>query len=211
MLAALCPLLLSPCDMQGPACSYNVRFALLDLSRPPRWFQRQASMHMALADARQAAGTAGALLAHVRDMTCVALGGFASQLSMTAALSRANAGRVLLLTNPVSAGYTQNPISVYYCYSNTDRLIRCLAEVTNTPWGQRVTFAFDPSGSLVPKALHVSPMMDMRHAWCALTGSACAPGVLPRLPCLRAVVAEHAAASCPLDHPHRHAQAPERL
>ena len=26
-------------------------------------------------------------------------------------------GRVLLLTNPVAAGYTQNPISVYYCYA----------------------------------------------------------------------------------------------
>lgn len=38
----------------------------------------------------------------------------------------------------------------------------CVAEVTNTPWGERVVFNFDPAGQRVPKALHVSPFMDMR-------------------------------------------------
>lgn len=48
-----------------------------------------------------------------------------------------------LLTHPPAAGYTQNPISVYYCYSpDGQRLERCLAEVTNTPWAERVTFLF---------------------------------------------------------------------
>ena len=167
-----------------------------------------------------------------------------------------------LLTNPVAAGYVQNPISVYYCYAaSTDgrgaergqsrtpgdscsaqptssgqaggaqgcsaaerphgecgssqaatggrdggpqgcstetrsgsgdaqaagggrserpqgcragsgatpalRLQRCIAEVTNTPWGARVTFVFDPGEQAVPKAMHVSPLMDMRSTWCA--------------------------------------------
>ena len=172
------------------------------------------------------------------------------------------AGPVRLLTNPVAAGYVQNPISVYYCYAaSTDgggdkreqartprdscsaqstssgrvgaargcsaadrprgdcgssqaasggrdggpqgcsagtrgdcgdaraepggrsgapqgcgagggappagRLQRCIAEVTNTPWGARVTFVFDPGEQAVPKAMHVSPLMDMRSTWCA--------------------------------------------
>eukprot|EP00897_Mesotaenium_endlicherianum_P001407 jgi/Mesen1/1294/ME000013S00779 len=69
---------------------------------------------------------------------------------MSAAEARAianTAGTVLLLTNPVSVGYEQNPISVYYCF-------RPAAAVTNTPWGERVTFAFDPNGG-----------GDMRSTW----------------------------------------------
>ena len=40
------------------------------------------------------------------------------------------AGKVLLLTTPVTSGYTQNPISVYYCYSSQGTLSRCIAEVS---------------------------------------------------------------------------------
>ena len=79
-----------------------------------------------------------------------------------------NSGDVLLLTNPMSSGYIQNPISVYYCYDDRGVLEMCIAEVTNTPWGERVTFLFDPKGQTVPKALHVSPMMDMKNIWWAV-------------------------------------------
>ena len=41
-------------------------------------------------------------------------------------------------------------------------------QVTNTPWGERVTFKFDPAGDATPKALHVSPFMDMQNEWCVL-------------------------------------------
>lgn len=75
------------------------------------------------------------------------------------------AGRVLLLTTPVSAGYSQNPISVYYCLGAAEALQVCIAEVTNTPWGARVTFLFQPEGQDVPKAMHVSPFMDMQSTW----------------------------------------------
>lgn len=81
---------------------------------------------------------------------------------------------MLLLTNPSAAGYIQNPISVYYCYNKADTVQQCIAEVTNTPWGGRVTFLFDPQGGSVPKSLHVSPMMDMQGTWCALKHTACA-------------------------------------
>ena len=103
-----------------------------------------------------------------------------------------------LLTHPMAAGYIQNPISVYYCYNAAGRLSMCIAEVTNTPWcallasqpslpllhverwrlivspavsklrGERVTFLFRPGGEDTPKALHVSPLMDMKGVWCAM-------------------------------------------
>lgn len=74
-------------------------------------------------------------------------------------------GTVKLLTNPPSARYSMNPISVYYCYNEKGDLEKGIAEVTNTPWGGRVTFCFSPDGEAVPKALHVSPLMDMEGVW----------------------------------------------
>lgn len=74
-------------------------------------------------------------------------------------------GGVKLLTNPTSAGYIQNPISVYYCYDTGGWLVKCVAEVTNTPWAERVTFVFDPKQQVVQKSLHVSPFMDMGNVW----------------------------------------------
>jgi DUF1365 family protein len=40
-----------------------------------------------------------------------------------------------------------------------------LLQVTNTPWGERVSFVFNPAGDVGPKALHVSPFMDMDNSW----------------------------------------------
>ncbi|EEF42636.1 conserved hypothetical protein [Ricinus communis] len=77
-------------------------------------------------------------------------------------------GPVYLLTIPPSVGYEQNPLSLYYCYEvegSINHLTKCIAEVTNTPWGERVTFVFNPSSDLVAKPLHVSPFMDMLGNW----------------------------------------------
>lgn len=41
-------------------------------------------------------------------------------------------GAVKLLSTPVSCGYVQNPISVYYCYSEAGSLEKCIAEVKLT-------------------------------------------------------------------------------
>ncbi|KAF7151660.1 hypothetical protein RHSIM_Rhsim02G0159200 [Rhododendron simsii] len=71
-------------------------------------------------------------------------------------------GPVFLLTIPPSVGYEQNPLSLYYCYDSegcTVNLKKCIAEVTNTPWGERVSFLFNPKTDLVAKPLHVSPFM----------------------------------------------------
>lgn len=75
------------------------------------------------------------------------------------------AGPVRLLVNPPTAGYAENPIVVYYCYSDSNSLELCIAVVQNTPWAASVTFAFRPDGESVPKALHVSPFMDMGNNW----------------------------------------------
>ncbi|CAN0921614.1 hypothetical protein LINGRAHAP2_LOCUS32687 [Linum grandiflorum] len=37
--------------------------------------------------------------------------------------------------------------------------------VTNTPWGERVAFVFNPNSDCVAKPLHVSPFMDMMGNW----------------------------------------------
>lgn len=66
---------------------------------------------------------------------------------------------------PASAGLQENPIVVYYCYDAAGPLRCCLAEVTNTPWADRVRFAFAPEHDQLPKAMHVSPLQDMRSTW----------------------------------------------
>nr|AAO42861.1 At1g30130 [Arabidopsis thaliana]BAE99550.1 hypothetical protein [Arabidopsis thaliana] len=77
-------------------------------------------------------------------------------------------GSIFLLTIPPSVGYEQNPLSLYYCYDlegSSKRLSKCIAQVTNTPWGERVTFVFDLESDLVAKSLQVSPFMDMLGNW----------------------------------------------
>uniref|UniRef100_A0A803MIT4 Uncharacterized protein n=1 Tax=Chenopodium quinoa TaxID=63459 RepID=A0A803MIT4_CHEQI len=85
-----------------------------------------------------------------------------------AVLSTTLLNTIFLLTIPPSVGYEQNPLSLYYCYdqeNSSTSLKKCIAEVTNTPWGERVSFVFNPSSDVVAKALHVSPFMDMQGSW----------------------------------------------
>ncbi|XP_068654975.1 uncharacterized protein [Aristolochia californica] len=94
---------------------------------------------------------------------------FTSHLSADEARRIAHTnGPVFFLTIPPSVGYEQNPLSVYYCYNleeSTSHLEKCIAEVTNSPWGERVYFPFDLDSDVVPKSLHVSPFMDMHGNW----------------------------------------------
>ncbi|CAK9199913.1 unnamed protein product [Sphagnum troendelagicum] len=109
---------------------YPVRYALINLDKPPSWFS--ALHHISASEARHIASTSGA---------------------------------VHLLTVPTSVGYEQNPLSVYYCYSEQGQLLQCIAEVTNTPWAERATFLFNPGMDQVAKSLYVSPFMDMKGVW----------------------------------------------
>ncbi|KAG5001765.1 hypothetical protein JHK87_022837 [Glycine soja] len=53
----------------------------------------------------------------------------------------------------------------YIIKGSTKRLKKCIAEVTNAPWGERVSFVFDPHSDLVAKALHVCPFMVANYAF----------------------------------------------
>ena len=80
-------------------------------------------------------------------------------------------GPVRLLTHLRSFGHCFNPVSFYYCFDAADRLQALVAEVTNTPWGERHAYVLSrPPGEGVlrgeaGKALHVSPFMGMDHRY----------------------------------------------
>lgn len=86
-------------------------------------------------------------------------------------------GPVRLLTNLRYWGYCMNPVSFYYCYaSGGSELEAIVAEVHNTPWGERHCYVLDCRAVAkqaatwdfeFPKAFHVSPFMPMEvdYAW----------------------------------------------
>jgi DUF1365 family protein len=82
-------------------------------------------------------------------------------------------GPIRLLTQLRSWGLCFNPVSFYYCFdASGTRLEHALAEVTNTPWGERHSYVVnaddDHAGPLTgssAKALHVSPFMSMDHRY----------------------------------------------
>jgi uncharacterized protein len=77
-------------------------------------------------------------------------------------------GPIRLLTHLRYVGFVMNPISVYYCFDDRERLVAIVAEVTNTPWGERHLYVLDARESSrrivrtsTPKRLHVSPFLTM--------------------------------------------------
>lgn len=88
-------------------------------------------------------------------------------------------GRIELVTNLRIFGYRQNPVTFYLCYgdgaSEEERPEAIVAEITNTPWGERHAYVLDareqdPSRALqfsFGKSFHVSPFMpmDIEYDW----------------------------------------------
>lgn len=81
-------------------------------------------------------------------------------------------GAVRLLTHLRYFGCMFNPVSFYYCFDEGDRRVEAIvAEITNTPWGERHAYVFGDRGNEAvhpswrryrfPKAFHVSPFIDM--------------------------------------------------
>jgi len=76
-------------------------------------------------------------------------------------------GPIRLLTNVSFLGYCFNPVSFYYCYAADGTTLEyVVAEVTNTPWGERrrhvLPFAGDTKKIYtLTKDFHVSPFMPM--------------------------------------------------
>jgi hypothetical protein len=88
-------------------------------------------------------------------------------------------GPIRLLTHVRILGHCFNPVSFYYCFDATgERVCAVVAEVTNTPWGERHAYVLavapPAEASAAPsrvirgefeKALHVSPLMGMDHTY----------------------------------------------
>jgi uncharacterized protein len=89
-------------------------------------------------------------------------------------------GPIRLLTNMRFLGHCFNPVSFYYCFDAAGTNVRAVvAEVTNTPWGERHAYVLPvtaraPGGNdghptvirgEFAKALHVSPLMGMDHTY----------------------------------------------
>jgi DUF1365 family protein len=80
---------------------------------------------------------------------------------------RRPAGPIRLLTHLRYFGYVFNPVSFYYCYDRAGERVECVvAEVNNTPWGERHCYVMQPDDT-TPKAMHVSPFMpmDLDYRW----------------------------------------------
>ncbi len=88
-------------------------------------------------------------------------------------------GPVRLLTHLRYFGHCFNPVSFYYCFDAAgEHVVAVVAEVTNTPWGERHAYVMPVSDARdrgtvtvmreqLDKRLHVSPLMgmDRRYDW----------------------------------------------
>src|SRR5512138_1997757 len=78
-------------------------------------------------------------------------------------------GPIRLLTHLRTFGHVFNPVSFYYCFDADGRQVQAIvAEVTNTPWGERHCYVLDGSDThgrwlraRSAKAMHVSPFHPM--------------------------------------------------
>jgi len=83
------------------------------------------------------------------------------------------AGPIRLLTHPRYAGYVFNPLSLFYCFEvGGERVQAVVADVTNTPWGERHQYVLGAAPGVSDagapdryprhgKAFHVSPFLPM--------------------------------------------------
>lgn len=85
-------------------------------------------------------------------------------------------GPIRLLTHLRYFGYVQNPVSFYYCFDENEALHTIVAEITNTPWGERHAYVLPVAAAAragsawrfdFDKRFHVSPFlpMDRRYDW----------------------------------------------
>lgn len=87
---------------------------------------------------------------------------------------REHHGPIYLLANLRYFGLQINPIACYYCFGEDgETLEHLVAEVTNTPWGERHSYVLTPEGNervlrqRFAKTFHVSPFnpMAMEYHW----------------------------------------------
>ncbi|MDF1836305.1 MAG: DUF1365 domain-containing protein, partial [Planctomycetota bacterium] len=82
-------------------------------------------------------------------------------------------GAVRVLTQMRTWGFLFNPVSFYYCFDEAEALQAIVAEITNTPWGERHRYVLDARGSSgsethefrFEKAFHISPFFPMEQSY----------------------------------------------
>lgn len=95
---------------------------------------------------------------------------------VAARTGRRPAGPIRLLTHLRYFGHGFNPVSFYYCYDDAGRVEAIVAEVSNTPWGERHCYVLPRNEARVrgpvqefdlDKEFHVSPFLPMetRYHW----------------------------------------------
>jgi DUF1365 family protein len=164
-------LLPRPHDFRYPLFLMYLDLAELDTVFRGRWLWSTVRAAVARFDRRDHLGDpARPLDAAVRDLVQERTG-------------RRPGGPIRLLTHLRYFGHCFNPVSFYYCFDAADsRVETIVAEVNNTPWGERHCYVLEgaavpgapagvdePAGlrALTPKAMHVSPFMPMalNYAW----------------------------------------------
>jgi DUF1365 family protein len=85
------------------------------------------------------------------------------------------AGPIRLLTHLRYLGFIMNPVSFYYCFDAAgERVEAIVAEITNTPWGERHSYVLDGRTETAgaegtphrfAKTFHVSPFMPMNQGY----------------------------------------------
>jgi len=97
--------------------------------------------------------------------------------AVAGACGRPFTGPVRLLTHLRMFGHVANPVSLYYCFAaDGSTLEAILAEITNTPWGERHGYVLDTRRAQrrgrvfewdFDKAFHVSPFLPVarRYRW----------------------------------------------
>ena len=145
-----------PHDFHYPLRMVWVELADLDgfLAQSPLWGRRLRPATLREQDFLD--GQGAGLEARVRER--------ASALGMAW-----NDGRVFLLGQPRMLGLQFNPLALYWHFApDSEMPDGAIAEVRNTPWGERHWYALpwraDGARRLVcrhPKAFHVSPFLDM--------------------------------------------------
>ena len=145
---------------------YRVFMPLFDLDelpdlldRVPLWSARRAAPAR-FREADYLPGQGGPLSERARDL-------------VQARLDRRPPGPVRLLANPRYLGVGFNPVSFLFLHSEDGRLDSVIAEVTNTPWGERTAYVLDARAdrpgcritTQLCKRLHVSPFQPMDQTY----------------------------------------------
>jgi DUF1365 family protein len=145
-------------SVRDTAFRHRIVLAYLDLDAVPERLTRRAPGLVRFRRADYLGDPAIPLADAVRDLVRVRTG-------------RRPTGPVRLLTHLRVAGRCFNPVSFYYCFDRHEQLSAVVAEVTNTPWGERHAYVLEGAADAArtPKELHVSPFFGMaqEYAWSA--------------------------------------------